>query len=72
MDTIKPKAFKNPGFWEMIEISMKFSAELTSFLFCLAIFTQLYIQSPQDECTTDTALCFPLKPYNRSNLNIPL
>lgn len=72
MDTIKPKAFKNPGFWEMIEISMKFSAELTSFLFCLAIFTQLYIQSSQDERTTDTALCFPLKPYNRSNLNIPL
>lgn len=73
MNAIKPKPFKNnPDFWEMLDISMKFSAELISFLFHLAIFTQLYIHSPKDECTTDTALCFPLKPHNRSNLNIPL
>lgn len=54
----------------MFEIFSKFSGELISFLFCLAIFALLHIHSPQDERTTDTALCFWLKPYNRSNLNI--
>lgn len=61
-----------PGSWAMLGIFNKFSGELTSFLFCLAIFAQLQTRSPRMSVPqTQLYVLIWNIPYNRGNLNIP-